>query len=128
MATIKSASTYQRGYLITGGLFYLIVLILCRNHPFFGDCINLGSRYAQWFLESNFSGLIAPAGVDSGNPPFFGLYLAICWNFLGKTLPVSHLAMFPFIVGIVWGYFQIAKIYLKGNWLWLSLTIIVEVA
>jgi len=105
-------------------MFYLLVVLLTRNHPFFGDCINLGARYANWFSESNFSGLIPPAGVDSGNPPFFGWYLATCWKLFGRSLAVSHLAILPFLIGIVWGYYHLASQFFKGNWLWMSLPLL----
>lgn len=102
----------------------MLVIFLSRNHPFFGDCINLGSRYAQWFLETNFSGLIAPAGIDSGNPPFFGLYLAICWKLFGQSLPVAHFAMLPFLVGLVWGFYHLVARFFEGHWLWMTLPLL----
>ncbi len=107
-----------------GSSFYALVIFLVLDHPFFGDCINLGSRYAHWFLESNFSGIIAPAGIDSGNPPFFGAYLALWWKFFGRSLAVAHVAMLPFLIGIVWSFYHIARYFFEGKWLWMSLALL----
>ncbi|GIV32334.1 MAG: hypothetical protein KatS3mg030_636 [Saprospiraceae bacterium] len=108
-------------------LFYLLVFattFLVRHHPFFWDTIQLGSKHAHFFFENNFSSLILPAEIDSGHPPTFGLYLAAVWKLFGKTLPVSHFAMLPFLVLIVWAAAEIGKYIVRAHrssWLLLLL-------
>ena len=73
-----------------------------RGHFFFWDTVQLASQHAQFFLENGFSTFLLPDEMDSGHPPTFGFYLALVWRVFGKTLSISHLAMLPFLLGIVW--------------------------
>ena len=92
-----------------GALLLLVTLatILVRQHPFFWDTIQLGSKHAHWYYENNFQHLLLPDEIDSGHPPAFGMYLAFVWKVFGKSLAVSHLAMLPFLLGIVFLAFRI---------------------
>ncbi len=108
-------------FLILGWGFYTLLCLFSLDHPFFGDCVNLGSRYAHWFLESGFSGIIPPPTVDSGNPPFFGLYIGLWWAVFGRSLAVAHIAMLPFLLGMVWMWHQLTRYFFKGEWLLISL-------
>lgn len=86
-------------------LFYAIALAatwLVRDHPFFWDTVQLGSKHAHFFYENGFGSFILPVEIDSGHPPFFGAYLALVWKLFGKTLAVSHFAMLPFLFGNVY--------------------------
>lgn len=92
--------------------FFFIWLI--KDHFFFWDTVQLASRHADWFYQqfiykSDFK-LFFPNNLDSGHPPFFGLYLASTWFLFGKTLIVSHLSMLPFIFGIIFYSQKIGKI------------------
>ncbi len=62
--------------------------------------MQLGSKHAHHFYENGLRWTPLPAAIDSGHPPIFGYYLAVVWTLFGKTLPVSHWAMFPFLSGI----------------------------
>ncbi|MEQ8562303.1 MAG: hypothetical protein RID18_12400, partial [Cytophagales bacterium] len=57
---------------------------------------------AYHFFENGLDKTLLPDNIDSGHIPAFGFYLAIWWKILGKTLWVSHLAILPFLLGIVW--------------------------
>jgi hypothetical protein len=86
-----------------------------RNHFFFWDTVQLGSQHAQYFYENGFSTFLLPDEMDSGHPPSFGYYLALAWVLFGKTLVVSHLAMLPFVLGIVWQAYKLGEKFL-GEW------------
>lgn len=73
---------------------------------FFWDTILLGSRHAQWFYEHGFATPFVPDALDAGHPPLLGMYLAMCWRLFGRSLLVSHLAMLPFVAGIVYQLWQ----------------------
>ncbi|MCB0596454.1 MAG: hypothetical protein H6557_00345 [Lewinellaceae bacterium] len=92
-----------------GALLLLAILatFLVRHNAFFWDTIQLGSKHAHWYYENDFRYLLLPDEIDSGHPPAFGLYLAVMWKLLGKSLAVSHLAMLPFLLGIVILLFRI---------------------
>ena len=80
-----------------------------RNNFFFWDTVQLGAQHAHFFYENSFKTLILPNEMDSGHPPFFGFYIAMAWFFFDKTLTVSHLAMLPFLLGIVWQAFKLGE-------------------
>lgn len=67
--------------------------------PFFWDTVQLGSKHAHFFYENGLRWAALPKEIDSGHPPVFGYYLAWAWHLFGKTLVVSHWAMFPFVAG-----------------------------
>jgi hypothetical protein len=71
-----------------------------ENDPFFWDTVQLGSKHAHFYYENRLKLLPLPADMDSGHPPFLGYYLAVIWTFFGKSLPVSHWAMLPFLLTI----------------------------
>ncbi len=72
-----------------------------QQDPFFWDTVQLASRHAHHFYENGLRWTVLPPVIDSGHPPLFGLYLAAVWTLFGKTLPVSHWAMLPFLWAIV---------------------------
>ena len=88
-----------------------------KDHSFFWDTVQLGSLHAHFYLENNFDSILLPAEMDSGHPPLFGMYLAMCWKLFGKSLVVSHFAMLPFILGTVKVLFEIGKYFFqKTSW------------
>lgn len=85
--------------------FFAAVIALTwfvRDVPFFWDTVQLGSKHAHHFFENGLRWSPLPPEIDSGHPPVFGFYLAYVWAVFGKSLVVSHLAMLPFLLGIVW--------------------------
>ncbi|MBX2876342.1 MAG: hypothetical protein KTR30_29760 [Saprospiraceae bacterium] len=82
---------------------------LSSSHAFFWDTIQLGSKHAHHYYEQNFSSLLLPIEIDSGHPPYFGMYLAACWKVFGKSLVVSHWAMFPFLMVLVFQWIRLGK-------------------
>lgn len=107
-------------------LFFLATLttFLVRHNPFFWDTVQLASKQAHFFYESHFQSIILPADIDSGHPPGFGMYLALVWAIFGKTLPVSHFAMLPFLFGNLFLLYKLG-IYFAGKRqaIWLPLLI-----
>ncbi len=92
-------------------LLAVLVTFSVREHVFFWDTIQLGSKHAHWFYENNFQTLLLPKTFDSGHPPLFGMYLAFLWQLFGKSLIVSHFAMLPFLLANCWLLFQLGKAY-----------------
>ena len=56
-----------------------------------------------------------PPEIDSGHPPIFGMYLAAFWKLFGPGLPVSHIAMLPFLFGIIYYVYQLGKFLLDAD-------------
>lgn len=91
-----------------GAGFYLVVILLCLNVPFFWDTI-LTSSVAQWFYDNGIQNAIAPLKWDAGHPTLFQIYLTTCWKIFGKTLAVSHIAMLPFLWLMVFSFVYICQ-------------------
>lgn len=74
-----------------------VVTFAVREHFFFWDTVQLASKHAHFFYETNFNSFLLPDEMDSGHPPFFGFGLALCWKWFGKSLVISHLYILPFL-------------------------------
>jgi hypothetical protein len=85
--------------------------------PFFWDTIQLGAKHAHHYYHTGFAQLLLPDAIDSGHPPFFGMYLAAAWMLFGKSLAVSHWAMLPFVLGVVGLLFPVGR-HFAGRWGW----------
>jgi hypothetical protein len=108
-------------------LLYLGLLGISIDHIFFWDTVQLGSKHATHFYENFGQSWLLPDEIDSGHVPLFGFYLAIWWKILGKTLWVSHLAMLPFIIGIVKGGIEwIRKWVAPRDTLWAAPLLLLE--
>jgi hypothetical protein len=119
----------QRPHSICLPFFALVIAVtwLVKDNFFFWDTMQLASQHAHFFCEnSNFSTFLLPDSMDSGHPPTFGYYLALMWHFFGKSLIVSHLAMLPFLIGIVWQAWKLGERIVGEGWaLWFLLMLVV---
>jgi hypothetical protein len=91
--------------------------------PFFWDTVQLGSQHGHWFYEQNFNSILLPESLDSGHIPVFGMYLAFIWKLFGKSLLVSHLAMLPFVWGLIWQGIRLIKRFVLEKWIFPALLI-----
>jgi hypothetical protein len=105
-------------------VFYTLLTLLVLHNPFFWDTIQLGSKQAHWFYENDFKFLMLPEVIDSGHPPIFGMYLALIWKIFGKSLPISHLAILPFLLGIVIQVYFLLKKYIEQKFLILAMMLL----
>lgn len=98
-------------------LLALLVFLFAQSldDPFFWDGVQLGAKQAWFYFDHNFQYFWLPQEIDSGHPPFWGLYLATCWKFLGASLGVSHLATLPFLTGFVYAAWQLGRHYLGSK-------------
>lgn len=87
-----------------------VLFILTIHNGFFWDTVQLSSEHANYYFTTNFEDILLPNSIDSGHIPSFGMYLALIWKIFGRSLAMSHLAMFPFICGILW---QLQKLIAK---------------
>ena len=95
-----------------------------RGHFFFWDTVQLASQHADFFYQNNFSTFLLPDEMDSGHPPTFGFYLAIIWKIMGKSLENTHLAMLPFLFGIVWQAWRVGERLLGEGWAYLFMLLL----
>jgi hypothetical protein len=104
---------------------FFLVLTFCSMHiPFFWDG-TFFSGLSLYFYENGYNGFIAPQANDTGGFPLFSAYLTFMWKCFGKTLWVSHFAMLPFLIGIAYEYFKLAKRFISTNMIALSMLLLV---
>lgn len=76
----------------------VIVAVLGYSTGLFWDNILFVNRMSRPLLEN---GLLSwgtiPVDSDPGHPPFIATYLAIVWSVFGRSLAVSHWALYPFV-------------------------------
>lgn len=87
----------------------LVLTLLVKEHVFFWDTIQLGSKHGHWYYDNAFAHFLLPPEIDSGHIPAFGMYIALCWSLFGKSLLVSHLAMLPFLFGCFYYCYRIGQ-------------------
>jgi len=104
-------------------LIFIFLTFLSLQHFFFWDTVQLASRHAHFFFETNFSSIFLPNEIDSGHIPSFGALLAFAWKLFGKSLWVGHLLMLPFLLGIVWQSMLLLRRFIPLTWLPLALAI-----
>ena len=106
--------------LVFAFIFFIALTLLSINIPFFWDGIFF-LKTANFFYNTSYSTLIPPIDFDTGNFPLFGIYLSAFWKFFGKSLLVSHIAILPFLLGIAFEYYRLAKRYIPKNLIFLSI-------
>jgi hypothetical protein len=85
-------------------LFVITALLFTLLHSdkfFFWDSISQISIPANWYYDHNFRYFFVPDEYATGHPTFVGIYIALLWKVFGRSLVVTHLAMLPFITGIM---------------------------
>ena len=92
--------------------------------PFFWDTIQLGSKHAYHYYETQCRLSLLPDEINSGHIPFFGYYLALCWKVFGQSLLVSHLSLLFFVWGIVFLIYSLLSRYLRDRLLLLIATLV----
>lgn len=105
-------------------VFFIALTIFFRKIPFFWD-ENYYISTAHHILDSDFTSIIPPLEADRGNFPFYGFYMALWWQLSGKSLLMSHIAILPLLLGIVWEYYCLAKKFLSEKWIPLALLLLV---
>jgi hypothetical protein len=91
--------------------FFILFALLTLKLPFFWDKDIFFSNLAHWLLKNHFSPVI-PDSLDPGYPPALAYLLALAWKIFGITLPVMHLLMLPFTLGIIWQTRNLLRDYL----------------
>lgn len=120
MTTHSKASGYtHNAVILVVCLLYACQTWLVKDNAFFWDTIQFGSLHAHWYFDHHFSHILLPDRWDSGHPPLFGMYVALCWIFFGKTLAVSHLVMLPWIWLAIWNMAALSRQFFEG-WSWLA--------
>lgn len=104
-----------------------LLVFLVEDHILFWDTIQFAGKHAHWYYDQRFSFLLLPTGIDSGHPPVFGMYIALTWVWFGKSLAVTHWAMYPLLVGIFWQLLRLARQHCRHiSPYWLVLLVVID--
>lgn len=96
-------------------IFFVLVILLTiysLTIPFFWDSAFF-SALSVHFYNVGYSGFLAPESLDTGGFPLYSAYLTLTWKLFGKSLVASHLALLPFLFGIVYEFYKLCKRYLN---------------
>lgn len=96
-------------------LIGLVIFIFSHNNGMFWDNILFASRMGNQLYENSVFNWYMPDSFDPGHPPFLGFILAIAWKIFGHSLWVSHLAMLPFTIGLLYQLHVFANYYIKDK-------------
>ena len=116
------AHDYKIG-LILGIVLYTFLFIVSYNNPFFWDTVQLASKHAHFYYESNLKFQFLPNDLDSGHIPTLGYVLACLWYLFSKSLWVGHAFIFIFSIGIVYQAYLIIKKFVEPNYQMLALLV-----
>jgi hypothetical protein len=117
----------QEILILIGYLIVVTLYTLTLNNSFFWDTIQLGSKHANYYYTNNFTYILLPDSIDSGHIPAFGMYLALIWKILCRNLMVSHLAMLPFIFGILRQLHKVVKKFIPKEYVgWTFLLVLLD--
>jgi hypothetical protein len=78
------------------------------------------SKIGNLIYDNHFSSIIF-TGVDNGTPPLYSIYLAILWTVFGKSLFISHIAILPFSIGIIYYFYKTSIRFIDKSYIPLSL-------
>lgn len=94
----------------------MIVAVLGHHTGLFWDNILFVSRMSRPLLEN---GLLSwgtiPLDSDPGHPPFVATYLVAVWSIFGRSLAVSHWALYPFVFIFYYELWHVIKHYFTNR-------------
>ena len=93
-------------------LFYVVLTFFSSSIPFFWDN-TIYSELSSHYYFNGYKTIIAPSALDLRGFYFYQLYMSFVWKLFGRTLFVSHLAILPFLFGIVFEFYKAAKYFLS---------------
>ncbi|MBL0083311.1 MAG: hypothetical protein IPP37_13190 [Saprospiraceae bacterium] len=97
-------------------LVYVVLVYCSLDHIFFWDTVQLASKQAHHFYEGSMFDFLLPNDIDSGHLPFMGWMLAWAWKIVGKTLWISHLAMVPWLLLLIYQLHLFAQKVVSISW------------
>lgn len=95
--------------------FYTCLIFWSRNFSFFWDAVQLSSAQAHWYFDNQFQYFFLPTPLDSGHPPLMGMMLALAWTIFGRSLPVSHFFMLPFLFVIILTLYYLLRFFISNR-------------
>jgi hypothetical protein len=95
----------------------IFIFLVSHSYGMFDDDILFGSKMGNQLYYNSIFNWVMPNSFDPGHPPFLGFILAIFWKIFGHQLWVSHLAIFPFIVGFLYQLHNFIHYFISNKFL-----------
>ena len=99
------------------------VTLFSGSVPFFWDG-TFFSESACGMYTGSFGPFDFPENIDNVTFPVYSTYLCLAWKLFSKSLLVSHLAMLPFLLGISYEFYKLAKKFLDDRFVSLALILL----
>ncbi len=94
---------------------FILLTFYFSDIPFFWDGTFV-SEVACKLYDGTYKLLPLPPIHDNNTViPVFSFYLFAVWKLFSKSLLISHLALLPFLIGIVYEFYKLCKLFLKQN-------------
>ena len=114
-------------------LTYCFLSIICWNHVYFWDNIQLTSIEAHWYYLTDFRSLFVPKSAPelgiygTGGPPLLPLITAALWKIVGYKIWVSHALISIFAIVLFYNIWKLVKIFFSDKYAgWVSFIILME--
>lgn len=105
-------------------VIFLIVKFFLLDTYFFWDSLVIISRPATYLFENGLLSLPFPAEFGIA-PTFPQYYTAFVWTIFGKTLLVTHLSFFPFVLMLLFQTYRLCKQFVEKEFLFLTFLFVV---
>jgi len=105
-------------YLFVVIAVYAAITVMSLNKCYFWDNIQQTSKEANWYYDTDFSGLLLPSFSDVAegksdvagtgyHPPLTGFITAGLWKIFGRSLHVSHIFIFCCSLILIFNTFKL---------------------
>ncbi len=96
---MREEKSYRIYVNLTFLLFSALLVYFTKDFPLYWDNLVQLSVPANYYYDTDFRHFFIPDAIATGHPTFVSMYFAGLWKLFGRSLLVSHIAMFPFIFG-----------------------------
>ena len=128
-------SSNKTNFLFFGLAFltYCILSVICWNHVYFWDNIQLTSIEAHWYYLTDFKYLIIPKSAPNlglygtGGPPLLPFVTAVLWKIVGYKVWVSHALISLFAIVLFYNTWKLVRHFFSQEYVgWISFIILME--
>lgn len=114
-------------------LTYCLLTIICWNHGYFWDNIQLTSIEAHWYYLTDFKALIVPKSAPelgiygTVGPPLLPLVTAFLWKTVAYKVWVSHALIFLWAIVLIYNTWKLVTCFFLEKYVgWVSFIILME--
>ena len=108
--------------LLVFSVIYTLIIIIFRDIPMFWDMSYI-SQISNLIYDNHFTSFIFSV-TDNGATPIYSIYLASLWAVFGKSLLVSHLAILPFVIGMLYQLYKLAERFIEKKYFYILFLIL----